>query len=233
MNPRFYNKISADILSGKLLLIVIVVVFSASSFLLGYFVGKLQAPAERVVLTRIEEPGRTETPHSEREDIGEPHEEVKAPAAGPDGDASENLLQPYDSRKDQAPSVGEDKLGRTTEAPSAPLLIDGEKTAEKGKAGKDSDNIDTSGGPLTNITRKDDIAGYYTIQVGAFGKLSDAERLRDSLAKKGYSVVINKDGGRKALYKVRVGRFTTRDAAETVAIRLARVEGLNTFIVKD
>ncbi|VAX31754.1 hypothetical protein MNBD_NITROSPIRAE02-821, partial [hydrothermal vent metagenome] len=50
MNPKFYHKIPADFLTGKAILILIVTLCSAFSFLLGYFVGKSQMEAPPALL---------------------------------------------------------------------------------------------------------------------------------------------------------------------------------------
>ncbi|RMG73610.1 MAG: hypothetical protein D6710_03125 [Nitrospirae bacterium] len=73
---------------------------------------------------------------------------------------------------------------------------------------------------------------YYSIQVGAFSKRSDAERLKKRLSSKGYTVFINSSKGGKILYRVRVGRFIKRADAEKVALKLTINEKLKTFIVK-
>ncbi len=67
---------------------------------------------------------------------------------------------------------------------------------------------------------------YFTVQVGSFGKKSNALKLCDELVKKGYDASILKmqsDG--QESYKVRVGRFNTRGEAEDLSKRL-QAEGL-------
>ncbi len=65
MNPKFYHKIPADFLSDKAILILIVVLCSTLSFLLGYFAGKARQQEDRPFLsttgerTSPPEPGTT------------------------------------------------------------------------------------------------------------------------------------------------------------------------------
>ncbi|MDP2942847.1 MAG: MiaB/RimO family radical SAM methylthiotransferase, partial [Candidatus Omnitrophota bacterium] len=67
---------------------------------------------------------------------------------------------------------------------------------------------------------------YFTVQVGSFGKKSNALKLCDELVKKGYDASILKmqSDGQEA-YRVRVGRLDTRAEAEELARRL-QAEGL-------
>jgi len=67
---------------------------------------------------------------------------------------------------------------------------------------------------------------YFTVQVGSFGKKSNALKLCDELVKKGYDASILKtqsDG--QETYRVRVGRSDARAEAEELAKRL-QAEGL-------
>ncbi len=67
---------------------------------------------------------------------------------------------------------------------------------------------------------------YFTVQVGSFGKKSNALKLCDKLTKKGYDASILKaqSGGQEA-YRVRVGMMSTKSEAEELAKRL-QTEGL-------
>lgn len=62
---------------------------------------------------------------------------------------------------------------------------------------------------------------YFTVQVGSFGKKSNALKLCDELVKKGYDASILKARGEvPEVYRVRVGRLDTRAEAEELAKRL-------------
>lgn len=60
----------------------------------------------------------------------------------------------------------------------------------------------------------------FSVQVGAFGQLINAQRLKESLGEKGYSVHIISSEGPKALHRVRVGLYDTREAADTAQLHL-------------
>lgn len=68
--------------------------------------------------------------------------------------------------------------------------------------------------------------GRYTIQVSAFDSAEPAEALRARLAAEGFDVRIYRADN---LYRVRVGRYATRDDANAVAQRLTS-RGLTTWI---
>lgn len=75
----------------------------------------------------------------------------------------------------------------------------------------------------------------YTIQIAAVKDRSTAEALTDRLKRKGYPVfilphVIPKRG---TWYRVRVGHFTKREAAQEMASQLSRKEDLTTYIAKE
>ncbi|MBW7929763.1 MAG: SPOR domain-containing protein [Gammaproteobacteria bacterium] len=65
-------------------------------------------------------------------------------------------------------------------------------------------------------------AGGWVVQVGTFGEKGNAERLAAQLEKQGFAAVLSTTaaGGRK-LYRVRVGPAATREAASTLAGKLA------------
>jgi cell division septation protein DedD len=75
----------------------------------------------------------------------------------------------------------------------------------------------------------------YTIQIAALKDRPTAEALADRLKGKGYPVfilphVVPKQG---TWYRVRVGHFTKREAAEEMASQLSRKEDLPTYIAKE
>jgi len=74
--------------------------------------------------------------------------------------------------------------------------------------------LDTSGSILTEID-------FYTIQVGAFTKKINAERLLKKLTDQGYPAYIPDSSlGQTFIYRVRVGRYRTLYEAQEVAKKL-------------
>ena len=57
--------------------------------------------------------------------------------------------------------------------------------------------------------------GFY-VQVGAFGSLENAEKMRDKVARYGNALIQPLNTGRKTLYRVRLGPSTAKKALETL-----------------
>jgi len=73
--------------------------------------------------------------------------------------------------------------------------------------------------------------GPFTIQVGSYRELSNAMRLKTSLEFKYSKVyIMDTDINGNKYYRVRIGKFKTKDDAYTLAKTLAD-EGYNTFII--
>jgi len=79
--------------------------------------------------------------------------------------------------------------------------------------------------------RKPSIA-VYTVQVGAFKNVSDADALKARLDKKGYNAYVALTGSKKEerLYKVWIGEFNNRKKADKVSMKIKKAEGLQTFV---
>ena len=77
------------------------------------------------------------------------------------------------------------------------------------------------------------LTGAFSVQVGAFQQRKNAERLRTDLSRR-YPVFVQDyaaPAGR--LYRVRVGRLATQQAAERFATQLTHEKGFrNTFVVR-
>jgi len=82
------------------------------------------------------------------------------------------------------------------------------------------------------LTKKLSVGGnFFTIQVGCFSNKKNAEKLQNDLSRKGYDVFLTpfKANGQQ-LYRVRVGEFVTRLAAEHTERELRTREHLPTHI---
>jgi len=74
----------------------------------------------------------------------------------------------------------------------------------------------------------------FSVQVGAFSKKSGAENLANQLRKRKYSVdIIPPSPDKNPLYKVRVGKFKTRDEAMKLAQKLREEEKLDTRVIQE
>jgi len=72
---------------------------------------------------------------------------------------------------------------------------------------------------------------HFTVQVGSFLKEETAEAFKKSLIKRGHdSFVTRNEIGNKVLFRVRVGRFSTRERAAEYAETLKKGEGINGWV---
>ena len=75
--------------------------------------------------------------------------------------------------------------------------------------------------------------GYFGVQVGAFLSPDNADRLKGQLAARYSSIsVVTFDSPSGTFYRVRVGRFSSEDAARQLAVQLHNDEQFTTFVVR-
>lgn len=93
-------------------------------------------------------------------------------------------------------------------------------------------HIATAPAPAASVARTPS-AGF-SIQVAAVRARDEADRMAAKLVQAGYpSYVVNGEGAASGFYRVRVGAFPDRQAAEDVAKRIELTEGTKPWIVKD
>jgi peptidoglycan lytic transglycosylase len=86
---------------------------------------------------------------------------------------------------------------------------------------------------LEFISGANPVAGYFTVQVGAFLARENAERLRAQLEERYQPVFIQEyDSPTGLFHRVRVGRVPSMDAAKQLADRLRTDEGFVPFVVR-
>jgi cell division protein FtsN len=75
----------------------------------------------------------------------------------------------------------------------------------------------------------------YSVQVGSFRAREEAEQLRHRLTQKGYAVLVQPSfvAGQGIWYRVRVGHFPDRAAADRVAQRLATQERVSIMVTAE
>ncbi len=72
----------------------------------------------------------------------------------------------------------------------------------------------------------------YTIQIGAFKKSRDAERLKKILAKKGFeSYIVTVSFSRGKLFKVRTGKYEEKAEADRRASKIRTIKGLDAIVL--
>ncbi len=72
----------------------------------------------------------------------------------------------------------------------------------------------------------------YTVQVGAFKNVVDADALKKRFEKKGYktTMALSKSKKEGELYKIWVGKFSNRKDAEDLSSKIKKTEGLQAFV---
>jgi cell division protein FtsN len=208
-------------------MIVVVVVFSALSFTLGYFVGK-------------------SGPDGQRENLSGPHEVVLEPQTrGPVAplqqqevpvpenrplyeENAEEQVQPRQEEasvgvgaKEAGPAKGVRAVKENSGPQAAPQQMPEEdlpETAAKKHIASGEDK--KTGTPV------------YTVQIGAFKSSGEAEACRKKQAIKKLKTYITTSTNKKKekIYKVRTGEFRDRKSAEVLSLKLSKTEKLKTFV---
>jgi cell division septation protein DedD len=202
---------------GTGIVIVIVVIFSSVSFVLGYFVGKVgRDERAEPFLKAAEAPVQPKAPDPEsanRESAaqsGLPSSDIQAHEGSPAPDSSPHVVpdEPEKSRSNRSSPSG------MKEQPAVPR-----------KEASGADNSVEHAAAQAN-------AEVYTVQLGALKKAAEAKRLRAKFEKKGYKtfLVITGDRKHEKIYKVRVGEFRKKKEAEILALKLRKTEGLKAFV---
>lgn len=177
---HFFNNFFA----GKSLIIIIAVTISASSFCIGYLVGKRS-----------------------------------------DGFHEKRLIAVKQRIKPSPPPVSPEEFDR-----SINNII--KKDLHNKKVGSGDKKPDIRKSAREQYAEGRSRGDYYTVQVGAFKRETDAHNLKSLLEKKGYNSYIKAHGLKKGkMYKVRVGNFSSRDKAAHTASHIKKTQGLDAFIL--
>ena len=78
-------------------------------------------------------------------------------------------------------------------------------------------------------TVKTDPKVFYTVQVGAFSTIKNAELMRDKLNKSKRNAFIKSEA---RMHKVLAGKFETKEEADRFAEKMAKEDGLKSWLVK-
>jgi len=212
---------------GKEFMIVVVVVFSALSFTLGYFVGKSGTDGGTANLSRAQE--IVPLPQKQEPAVLPLAQDIPVPEnALLDEEKDKEHLQP---QRDEVPAVVE-----TKEAGPAKSLQPGkEKTRAQAASKQVSEEAHQKAVVKKNSadreSKKPD-GPVYTVQIGAFKSSGEAESCRKKLAKnklKTY-VITATNSKKEKIFKVRTGEFSDRKSAEVLALKLSKTEKLKTFV---
>lgn len=83
------------------------------------------------------------------------------------------------------------------------------------------------------LSAPEPLTGEFAVQIGAFADRGNADRLRDRLLPRYPTILIQEyDAPAGRLYRVRVGRVPSPDAAQHLAQQLRDGDGFQTFVVR-
>jgi cell division septation protein DedD len=218
---------SSSPLYGKGMMIVIVVIFSSLSFVLGYFVGKMgrQEPAQAVVSTSNIPVPPVDSGTTDMQ-AAKPGSSMQNGSLSSDSQAREVFAAgqsketPGSVTNIPAPTAEPDR-----NAPKQPAL-----TAKEQLPAQRKENI-LKDRPAEQVSVQAK-AEVYTVQLGALRRASEAKKLRQKFERKGFKtfMMITKNRKHEKIYKVRVGEFRKKKEAEILAVKLRKTEGLKAFV---
>jgi len=86
---------------------------------------------------------------------------------------------------------------------------------------------------LEVIAGPNPVVGVFAVQIGAFVKQENAQRLKAEMEARSLPVtIVNFDSANGLLYRVRVGRLATEEAANQLAAQLHSTDQFTTFVVR-
>ncbi len=86
---------------------------------------------------------------------------------------------------------------------------------------------------LEIIAGSNPAAGVFAVQIGAFVKQENAQRLKAEMEARSFPVtIVTFDSANGVLYRVRVGRLATEQAATQLALQLHSSDQFTTFVVR-
>jgi cell division septation protein DedD len=147
--------------------------------------------------------------------------EKKYPAKG-NAEAQKSAAENHRTEKTEEPAIRSQTKQPPTQAESVPEKVVPPERKEKVKneTKKKTPRIQKS--PKT----------IFTVQVGAFKNPTYAKSFKTMLSKKGYTtyITISKSEKEGKLHTVRIGKFSDRKKAESLAEEIKKTEGLHGFV---
>jgi cell division septation protein DedD len=205
---------------GKEFIIVVVVVFSALSFTLGYFVGKSGIdgkPENTPVASEI-------APTAQKQEIGVVPQQQNLPAAVSAAETAQTKPKELVIVEAKQPGSAKSPLPAEKERPKEQVISQQppkeavQKPASKESPGEQA--VNTSDGSV------------YTVQIGAFKSSAEAQACKKKYTKKGMKIYITTetDAKKEKIYKVKTGEFRDKKKAEVLSLKLNKTEKLKTYI---
>jgi cell division septation protein DedD len=210
---------------GTGIVIVIVVIFSSVSFVLGYFVGKVGRDERAEPFVRAADaPVQSKTSNLES---AKPESAAQSGLPSSDNQAHEVTAaeQPKEAPgPDSNPHVLPGEPGKGGPKQSSPSRVKEQPAIQK----KETSRTDNAA-EHASVQASGEV---YTVQLGALKKAAEAKRLRAKFEEKGYKtfLLITENRKHEKIYKVRVGEFRKKKEAEILALKLRKTEGLKAFV---
>jgi len=236
-NPDFHKDRSSLQLLGKEFMIVVVVIFSALSFTLGYFVGK----------SNIDR--KSESPSQTAEMVPIPQKQETAALPQP-----QNIAVAENKNTSQAEVTAKEPVQAQPKEPVAIVEANKPEPAKSAPAAKENPALKHAAQPATQQLPKEPIKEpvkkpeandnsvskgnrkldepIYTVQMGAFKSASEARSFIKKHAKKGLKTYITTSTGKNKvkIYKVKSGEFSDRKSAEVMSLKLNKTGKIKTFV---
>ena len=240
---------SGSWLEGRGLAVAVVVMIAGSCFALGFFVGS--ASTEREVVTEVirvpEPPPRLvvegddvlPTPPggpmlSIEGPMGDPGGQGEAPrqyasAALPDAPANSYAPPPASYDDSPAPRVERSSAASTQSRQTAPAPAARQSTPPK-QAPAAPAPAPRAQAPASSASSR----ARYAVQLGAFGELGDAARLKKTFTAKGYDAYIYREtmASGASIFKVRLGSYADVEEARRMALKIKSAEGVAAFVAE-
>lgn len=228
-------------LNGKQLVFAFMVatVLAVVVFLLGVLVGRGLRPASRIDLATASTASTVDPTLPEPSSSATAQSDQLPVSARESLDYTERLESPTPLPDD----IREPEPGRPAAAPSTPAPVPPPPVTAKPPAATAAPAIAKPPAPET--AKPDSVAARpdpalaepagpgYVVQVMAVNTRAEAETVAKRLAGKGYKAFVTTTGtGAQVTYRVRVGKFATRQEADAVSARLQKEEQFKPWIAK-
>ena len=236
-NPDFHKERSSLQLLGKEFMMVVVVLFSALSFTLGYFVGKSgtdgksgnpSQAAEMIPIPQKQETVALPQPQSESVSANTNIPQAEETARGPVETRQKEPVVIVETKKPEpvkADRTAKEKPALQNLAQPATQQLPKEPIKEPVETSEPNDSSVAKG------SRKLD-EPIYTVQMAAFRSASEARSFIKKHAKKGLKTYITTSTGKNKvkIYKVKTGEFRDRKSAEVMSLKLNKTGKIKTFV---
>ncbi len=225
MTEGEYPERPSGFLLGKEFIIVLVIVFSGLSFTLGYFVGKNTVDHETVSPLQAAE--GTAQQNRQEPLPASPDLKTELAEAGSSPQAVQEIAteaMPVSAAQDRRDKKNTVAVSHEQQKPVAQPKDEENAVSHSG--------VEKPFGAALSGTTTAEKAKLYTVQIGAFNSASDANHLKTTFEKKGYKPFVSqvKDPKGRKMYKVKTGEFSDKKAAEVLALKLKKTEGLHSYV---